>query len=55
MYINNPRFVLPLSNINEITKSSKINKRLIVAMIDPMIVIQFLEEGGSFIVTDVNG
>ena len=49
MYINSPRFVFPLLKIVEIMKRRKINPRFIPAMIEPIIVNQFLEDGGSFI------
>ena len=46
--------VLPLSNIVEIMKSNRINKRFIMAIIEPIIVNQFLEEGGSFMITGLS-
>jgi hypothetical protein len=49
MYINRPRLVLPLLKMVEIMKSRIIKARFIPAMIEPIIVNQFLEEGGSFI------
>jgi hypothetical protein len=48
--MNNPRFVLDLSKIVEITKSRTIIIRFIPAIIEPMIVSQFFEEGGSFMI-----
>jgi hypothetical protein len=41
--------VLPLSKIEDIRKSSRIRIRFIAAIIEPMIVSQFLDEGGNFI------
>ena len=38
----------------EIIKSTIINARLIPAIIEPIIVNQFLEEGGSFIIAGLN-
>ena len=49
--MNNPRFVFALLNMVEIINSTIINARLIMAIIEPIIVNQFLEEGGSFIET----
>jgi hypothetical protein len=46
--MNNPRLVLPLLNIVEIIKSKTIRARLITAMIEPIIVNQFLDEDGNF-------
>jgi hypothetical protein len=47
--MNNPRFVFPLLKIVDIIKSRIINARFIPAIIEPIIVNQFLEDGGSFI------
>jgi len=47
--MNNPRLVLPISNNEEIIKSNIISERLMPAMIEPIIVSQFLDDGGSFI------
>jgi len=43
-------WVLPLSKIVEMINSRKISKRLITAIIEPIIVSQFLDEGGNFMV-----
>lgn len=42
--------VFPLSNIVEIINSRRISSRLILAIIEPMIVDQFLNVGGNFII-----
>jgi len=47
--MNNPRFVFPLLKIVEIIKRSIISARFIPAIIEPIMVNQFLDEGGSFI------
>jgi hypothetical protein len=47
--MNNPRFVFPLLKIVDIIKSRRINARFIPAIIEPIIVNQFFEDGGSFI------
>ena len=47
--MNNPRLVFAWLNIVEIMNNTIISARLIVAIIEPIIVNQFLEEGGSFI------
>jgi hypothetical protein len=39
----------------EITKSRRINDRLIPAIIEPIIVNQFLEDGGSFMNAGLSG
>lgn len=48
--MNNPRLVLPLSKIVEIMNRRRISSRFILAIIEPMIVDQFLNVGGSFII-----
>ena len=40
--------MLSFWNIVEIINSSKISERLIIAIIEPIIVNQFLNDGGSF-------
>jgi hypothetical protein len=47
--------VLALLKIVEITKSRRISIRFIPAMIEPMIVNQFLEDGGSFMKAALSG
>ena len=47
--MNSPRFVLPLSKIDDIKKSNIMRARFIPAIIAPIKVNQFFEEGGSFI------
>jgi hypothetical protein len=54
IYMYKPRFEFPLSNIVEITKRRRISKRFIAAIIEPMIVSQFFDEGGNFIVEVLN-
>jgi len=50
IYIKSPRLVFALLNIVEIINRTNINARLIPAIIEPIIVNQFLEDGGSFMV-----
>ena len=52
--MNKPRFVLDLSKIVEIIKSRTMIIRFIPAIIEPIIVSQFLEEGGSFMIARIN-
>jgi len=52
MYINKPRLVLPLLKIKEIKNNTIIRKRFSPAISAPIIVIQFLDEDGSFMVLD---
>ena len=47
--MNRPRFEFALLKMVEIIKRRRINARLIPAIIEPMIVNQFLDVGGSFI------
>lgn len=47
--MNSPRLVLPLSKIEEIMNNRIISARFIPAIIAPIKVSQFLEDGGSFI------
>jgi hypothetical protein len=47
--MNNPRFVFPLLKMEDTIKSRIINARFMPAIIEPIIVNQFLEDGGSFI------
>ena len=49
--MNRPRFVFALLKMVDIIKRRTINARLIPAIIEPMIVNQFLEDGGSFMVS----
>lgn len=49
IYINSPRLVFALLKIVEIINSRIISNRLILAIIEPIIVNQFLNEDGSFI------
>jgi hypothetical protein len=48
--MNNPRFVLFLLKIVEIIKRRMIIRRLMEAINEPIIVSQFLDEGGSFMI-----
>lgn len=47
--MNSPRCVLPMSNRDEIMKSKIMMARFIPAIMNPMNVSQFLDDGGSFI------
>ena len=49
--MNRPRFVFALLKMVDIINRRMINARLIPAIIEPMIVNQFLEDGGSFMVS----
>jgi len=50
-YINKPRLVLLLLKIAEIINRTNIKRKLMPAIIVPMIVSQFFEDGGSLILT----
>jgi hypothetical protein len=43
--------VFPLLKIVDMTNSNSISDRLMPAIIEPIIVSQFLEDGGSFMIT----
>jgi hypothetical protein len=49
IYIKRPRLVLPLSNMDEMKNRIIMSRRLMPAMIEPIIVSQFLDDDGSFI------
>jgi|WetSurMetagenome_2_1015567.scaffolds.fasta_scaffold30205_4 hypothetical protein len=53
--MNSPRLVFSLSKIEEMVKSRIISNRLIPAIMVPIIVSQFLKDGGSFIVSGFKG
>lgn len=51
--MKSPRFVLFLSKIVDIINKRMISTRLIPAIIEPIIVNQFLDEGGNFILAGI--
>jgi hypothetical protein len=49
IYIKRPRLVFPLSRMDEMKNRITMSRRLMPAMIEPIIVSQFLDDDGSFI------